>query len=66
MTTKLQTVSTDTLMIDALALLREYNISCLPVVKEERLVGLVTERDVVRLTEEMLLQMTDHPKKQLV
>lgn len=58
MTTSLKTVLPETKTVEALALLREYNISCLPVVQDGKLLGLVTERDFVRLSEEVLKEIT--------
>lgn len=52
------TVTPDTLTLDAIRLMRENRLGCLPVVKEGHLVGLVTERDLIdvagRLLEEHL------------
>ena len=39
---------------DALALLREHDVTALAVVENDRLVGLMTERDFLALTERML------------
>jgi CBS domain-containing protein/gamma-glutamylcysteine synthetase len=36
---------------DAIALLSQRNIGCLPVVSEDRLIGMVTERDIVKITD---------------
>ena len=38
----------------ALALMRERDVDCLPVVKNERLVGIVTERDFLRVVSRQL------------
>ena len=48
------TVSPDTPSIDALAMLRDNKIGCLPVVEENRLVGIITEYDFMKLAEPML------------
>ena len=49
MTTRLQVVTADTPIQEAIALLIEHRISCLPVVdKEGRLVGILTEGDFMR------------------
>ena len=50
MKTDLVTVSPDTPTLDALELMRERNIGCLPVIKEERLVGLVTSYDFLTVS----------------
>jgi CBS domain-containing protein len=41
------TVNPETTTLEAIRLLREHRISCLPVVKNEKLVGIVTERDIL-------------------
>ncbi len=53
----LKTVQPETKTLDALVMLRENDISCLPVVKNGKLIGLVTERDFVRLSEEVLREL---------
>ena len=45
------TVSPDTPTGDAIALLNQRNIGCLPVVSEGRLVGIITEREIVKITD---------------
>jgi CBS domain-containing protein len=54
------TVSPDTDTIDAISIMRQNRIGCLPVVADGRLVGIVTERDFIgiaaRLVEEQLRQ----------
>ncbi len=58
METEITTISPETTTLDALKLMREKNIGCLPVIKDEKLVGLVTAQDFseisVRLLEEKL------------
>lgn len=58
MKTDLITVAPDTPTLQALELMRNHNIGCLPVIKDERLVGLVTAYDFltvsVKLFEERL------------
>lgn len=51
------TVSPETLTLDAIQLMRQNKISCLPVVKEGRLVGIVTERDFMNVTAGLLEDM---------
>jgi CBS domain-containing protein len=51
-----KTVSPETETLDAIELMRKNSVGCLPVVKDGRLVGIVTERDFVVLTRELLLQ----------
>ncbi len=48
------TVGPDTLSLDAIAKMAEHRISCLPVVKEGRLVGIITERDFMDLARDLL------------
>ena len=52
------TVSPETLTLDAIQLMKERRISCLPVVRDGRLVGLLSEHDLIpvaaRLLEERL------------
>lgn len=58
METDLITVSPDTLTLDALKIMREKDIGCLPVVKDKKLVGMITAHDFLtvstRLFEERL------------
>jgi CBS domain-containing protein len=49
-------VSPETETLEAIEIMRKNQISCLPVVKDGRLVGVVTERDFVVLTRELLFQ----------
>jgi CBS domain-containing protein len=52
------TVGPHTATLDAIKLMREHRVGCLPVVSEQRLVGIITERDLIdvaaRLFEEHL------------
>ena len=36
--------------------MRKKSVGCLPVVKDQRLVGVITERDFMVITRELLLQ----------
>ncbi len=47
MTEKMVTVTTNTSMDECMALMKQYNIRHLPVVENDKLVGLVSMRDVV-------------------
>lgn len=58
MTKDLHTITPNTKTNQALKILGEFNISCLPVVQNEQLIGLVTERDFVRLSEEIIQELT--------
>ena len=71
MKTDLVTIAPDTPTLDALELMRVRNIGCLPVVKNERLVGIVTAYDFltvsVKLLEEKLSEVVQRnisPKKE--
>jgi CBS domain-containing protein len=50
METELVTVSPETETLEALNLMREKNIGCLPVVRGEKLLGLITERDFLTVS----------------
>jgi CBS domain-containing protein len=54
MKTDLITVAPETPTLDALELMREKNIGCLPVVKNRRLVGLVTAYDFLTVSSKLL------------
>ncbi len=66
MKTALITISPDFSSLEALNLMRDKNIGCLPVVKNDRLVGLITAFDFLtvsaKLFEERLMNFnTEHP-----
>jgi CBS domain-containing protein len=52
--------------LEAIRLMREHGVSCLPVVKDDRLVGIVTERDILpvayRLLEDRLREEEEAPE----
>src|SRR5205085_1388875 len=48
------TVTPETLTLDAIALMRRAKVDCLPVVKEGRLVGIVSERDFINVAARLL------------
>jgi len=54
MKTVLITISPDTPTLSALNIMRESNIGCLPVVKDDRLVGLVTAFDFLTVSSKLL------------
>ena len=56
MLTQVLTVTPETPTLDAIRLMREHGIGCLPVVKEGRLVGVLTERDFMNIAAELLEQ----------
>ncbi len=48
------TVPPDTPVLEAIRLMREHEVSCLPVVQDEQLVGILSERDFMPLASELL------------
>ena len=57
MVTDLVTAGPDTTTLEAIDLMREHRISCLPIVKEDRLIGIVTEHDFMRIAGTLLEEM---------
>jgi len=57
MATDLITVDPETSTLDAIDEMRHHRISCLPVVKDDRLIGIVTERDFMRIAGQLLEEM---------
>lgn len=49
-----ETIDPDTATIDAIRLMREKRLSCLPVVRNGKLVGIVTERDLIEVAGKLL------------
>ena len=66
MKTELITVTPETSALEALTMMRELNIGCLPVLKDDHLVGLVTSYDFLtvsaKLFEERLLGVLQPPE----
>ncbi len=50
------TVEPETATLDAIDLMTRHQIGCLPVVKQGRLVGIITERDFMRVSRELFCQ----------
>ncbi len=48
------TVAEDTPTLKAIAIMREHQVSCLPVVRDAKLVGILTERDLIAITSRLL------------
>ena len=48
------TIGPDAPTLDAINVMRQNRVSCLPVVKDDRLVGIITERDLVNVAAELL------------
>jgi CBS domain-containing protein/gamma-glutamylcysteine synthetase len=57
MVTDLVTVGPGTSTLEAIDVMRKHRVSCLPVVKDERLIGIVTERDFMRIAGTLLEEM---------
>jgi CBS domain-containing protein len=55
MTRDVHTIPPDTGTLEAIALMREKKVACLPVVTQGRLVGIVSERDFMRIAGDLLL-----------
>ena len=51
---KLRKVGPDTPTLEAIAIMREEGIGCLPVVHDDRLIGVVTERTFLHLSRQLL------------
>jgi CBS domain-containing protein len=52
-------ITAQTTLLEAMALMREHAATALPVVQDDRLVGLVTERDLLAAAEQMLRSRAD-------
>lgn len=57
------TVAPETKTLEAIALMRRERVDCLPVVKQSRLVGILTERDFIGVAARLLEQSPDHSEK---
>jgi CBS domain-containing protein len=55
MSTNLVTVSPDTPALTAIEQMVNHRVSCLPVVRDGRLVGIISERDLIAVTRDYLL-----------
>lgn len=60
MQTDLLTVEPGTLTVEAIRDMRKHKISCLPVVKDNKLVGVVTEHDLLVVASRLLEQYLDN------
>ncbi len=54
MMTDVVTVTPDTLTVEAIRMMRENQLGCLPVVRDRRLVGIITERDLIDVAGRLL------------
>lgn len=53
----LRTINPETKTLDAIRLMKKERVGCLPVVKNDRLVGIVTERDFMFLARDLIEQV---------
>ncbi|CAN0512987.1 unnamed protein product, partial [Laminaria digitata] len=57
------TATPETTTLDAIGMMRDHGASCLPVVRDRKLVGLVTEHDFMRIAGQLLeAQLRDKPE----
>ncbi len=54
MKTEVTTITVDTETVEAIRLMRRYRIGCLPVIQDERLVGIITEEDFMTIASNLL------------
>ena len=54
----LVTTTPDTLLTDAIDLIVDHNVSCLPVVEDGRLLGMVTEHDFVHISRRLYKELS--------
>ncbi len=59
MNTRVKTISPDDSLRDCAALLLEHKFGCLPVLEQNRLVGIITEADFLNLTISLLDALTE-------
>jgi len=52
------TVTPETATIDAIKLMRDKKIGCLPVVREGKLVGIITEHDFMKVSERLMQELS--------
>jgi CBS domain-containing protein len=51
------TVFPETLTLDAIALMRKHRIGCLPVVRDKKVVGIITEHDFLNMSKHLLREL---------
>ncbi len=61
MKTNLVTVTPDTPTLEAIEKMKVHKVGCLPVVQGDRLVGIVTERDLINVAAQLLEQQLREP-----
>jgi len=57
MISDLVTASPETSTLEAIDVMREHRISCLPIVRDDRLIGIITEHDFMRIAGQLLEEM---------
>jgi CBS domain-containing protein/gamma-glutamyl:cysteine ligase YbdK (ATP-grasp superfamily) len=57
------TITPETTTQDAIELMREKRVSCLPVVKDRQLVGIVTEHDFMNIARQLLEELLKEPSE---
>jgi len=57
------TINQSANILDAINLMKEHNIGCLPVVEQNELIGLVTETDMIRISGRVLTRVVNNKKK---
>ena len=55
------TISPDRRTVDAIRLMRELKVACLPVVKDQKLIGVVTEADLIGVAGKLLEDFLEQP-----
>lgn len=55
------TIAPESLVRDAMEIMNEKQIGCLPVVKNQRLVGIITEQDFLKITRSLMRRMSSFP-----
>ena len=53
------TVTPETPTLEAIEKMRRHRVACLPVLKDERLVGIITEHDFIEVARELLEDFLD-------
>jgi CBS domain-containing protein/gamma-glutamylcysteine synthetase len=59
------TAPPETSTSQAIELMQRHKISCLPIIEKGHLVGIVTERDLMKITEELLKQKLSEEKEEI-
>jgi predicted transcriptional regulator len=59
------TVSPDTLSLDALMMMRKSGVGCLPVIKNDRLVGMLTEYNFLNFSEHNVQQLMEESRRHI-